>query len=126
MRHVVIFAAPAAGLVVLAVIVVLLAARSARRRAALARAARPQPSSVVHLLTDERELREAIARASRFEREVAELVEHRAARYESLLSRPAPDLRPAPELVPAPELRMPADRGPGTDADPPAARTQLA
>jgi hypothetical protein len=71
-----------------------------RRRAAQGSSARPEPRSVVRLLTSDAELKEAVERASRFERAVAELLESRAARYESLLSPPsAPGLR----FVPPPD-----------------------
>lgn len=90
MHHVVILVVPVVGLVVLGIVALLAFRRAARRRAAAAATRRVQPASVVHLLTDEQELREALERASRFEHEVAGLVESRAARYESLLAHPGP------------------------------------
>lgn len=90
MHHAVILVAPVAGLVALTLLVLVAARRAARRRVAMAVAARRQPASVVHLLSDEAELREALERASRFEHEVADLVESRAARYESQLAHRAP------------------------------------
>lgn len=95
MRQILIVAAPAAAFCVL--LAALLLVRSARRRAAAAARARPEPQSVVHVLTSDRELREAVERASRFERGVAEQLETRAARYESLLGAVGPpELRRVP------------------------------
>lgn len=85
---------PAGALVLLTAGVVLYRA-AARTRAARNATARPEPHSVVHLLVTDGELREAVERASRFERTMAEALEHRAAHYESLLSPPrAADIRP--------------------------------
>ena len=85
---------PAGALVLLAAGVVLYRV-VARARASRNATARPEPHSVVHLLVTDGELREAVERASRFERTLAEALEHRAARYESLLSPPQPaDIRP--------------------------------
>jgi len=72
----------------------LIVAATSRRRARTGPPARPEPRSVVHLLASG-ELREAVERASQFERGVAEILESRAARYESLLAGAAPtELRP--------------------------------
>lgn len=90
MPHVVILVAPAAGLVALGLFALSAARRAARRRGTTGTPRRPLPASVVHVLTDEHELREALERASRFEHDIAHLVEGRAARYESLLPSPAP------------------------------------
>lgn len=90
-------AAPVGACVLLAAGVVLCRV-IARTRSARGAAPRPEPHSVVHLLMGDGELREAVERASRFERSVAEALEHRAARYESLLSPPqAADIRPLPD-----------------------------
>lgn len=95
MRQILIVAAPAA--LFCAVLATFLLVRRARHRAALAARIRPEPQSVVHVLTSDRELREAIERASRFERGVAERLESRAAHYESLLGPSgAPELRRVP------------------------------
>lgn len=98
MHHIVVLAAPVAGVLVAVVAAGLVARRATRRRVALAAEQRPEPRSVVHVLVDEHELRAAVERASRFERGVAEALESRAARYESLLGESllgatAPDLR---------------------------------
>lgn len=97
MRQIVIVAAPLAALCVLVATAVLVR-RVARHRAAAAGLVRPEPQSVVHVLTTDSELREAVERATRFERGVAELLESRAARYESLLrASPTHELRTVPQ-----------------------------
>lgn len=106
MRDIVIFAAAGVGLFLLAVVGVRAWSASRTRVVPGPPARRPEPDSVVHVLAGDGELRAAIERASRFERDVAELLESRAARYESLLVRPAGSA--------VPELRSVREPAPGT------------
>ena len=102
MHHLTIPAAALAGACMLFACALVIHRMTVRRCKNLVRPARPEPRSVVHLLLSDDELRDAIERATRFERSVAEALEQRAAHYESLLmpSLP-PELRPVP--VPEPD-----------------------
>ncbi len=82
-----------AGLAVLA----LLAVVFSRRRAALdASASLTEPRSMVHVIGNEDELREALNRAAHLEREAAEIALGRAVQYEEMLpSAPIADLASA-------------------------------
>ena len=66
-----------------------------RRRVRRARLAvvRPAPNPLVKMLVDDHELAEALERAARFERFVAEKVASRARRYEELMATPAAPAR---------------------------------
>lgn len=91
--HLLTLIVPLGGAALVGVLVLVVAGPAVRRARRAAARPRPEPHSVVHLLAGEGELRDAIERACRFEREVAEMLEERAARYESLLADPPSELR---------------------------------
>jgi hypothetical protein len=51
----------------------------------------PRPSTSVHVLNDEHDLRAALQRAAAFDRRTAEMLRTRSARYQALLGDPEPD-----------------------------------
>ncbi len=74
---------------VLLVVLGLSVIRGRRRAEVTATGAPEQPCSVLHILRSEEELDDALRRAARFERGVAEAAGRRADRYEELIA-PAP------------------------------------
>jgi LPXTG-motif cell wall-anchored protein len=56
-----------------------------RRRKRTPAAEEPQPRSLVRVLRSDEELREAVGRAARFERMLADTMETRARRYEAMV-----------------------------------------
>jgi len=65
----------------------------------------PRASSSVHVLNDEHDLRAALERAAAYDRQAAEALRSRSARYRALLGEPTLGEPPAPD-----------------DADPPLSR----
>ena len=57
----------------------------------------PRPSTSVHVLNDEQDLRAALQRAAAFDQRATEALRSRSARYRAMLGEPAPaadDLAP--------------------------------
>jgi len=90
MQHHILVLAVLAGAVVAAAVTFVLFWVARHRAVRPLSPARPEPASVVHVIASPSELRDAVQRAARFERDVARLVEQRAARYDLLAEGTTP------------------------------------